>query len=90
VGSNVMCIMIRREHAIERPMGFTSGMIPAKETSRSEASYFRWPRDSIADWIFLPASLSESVYYGPNYSFDGRVIRGLRFGPTEEVMPIQR
>lgn len=89
VGSNVMCSVIPRE-AVLRDVGQPpiSSMVPLAKTAK-EADFFHYPRSEPLrkTYIYLPASLDEKEFFGPNYVCEGVLIKDilLEIGPGGTV-----
>ena len=90
VGSNVMCAVIPRE-AVVRDVGQPpiSSLIPLDTEAAKEADFFHYPRNDPPrkTYIYLPASLRDKEFFGPNYVCEGVMIKDmvLEIGPGGTV-----
>jgi hypothetical protein len=90
VGSNVMCAIIPRE-AVIRDAGQPpiSSLIPLDTEAAEEADFFHYPRNDPPrkTYIYLPSSLSDREFFGPNYVCEGVMIKDLmlEIGPGGTV-----
>jgi hypothetical protein len=92
VGPNVMCTMVRRDHALENGI-FVGGLVPLLPEVQAEASYFKrglGGPSGPANWIYSPADASALLHYGPNYACNGLRIAGVIFGPAGTFTPPPR
>lgn len=78
VGRNVMCAIIPRE-AVFRDVGQppVSSLILLDTEAAEEADFFRFPKDDPRPktYIYLPASLDDKEFFGPNYVCEGIVMK---------------
>jgi len=90
VGPNVMCAVIPRE-AVIRDVGQppTSSLVPLDTEAAEEADFFHYPPNDPPrkTYIYLPASLSDREFFGPNYVCEGVLIKDimLEMGPGGTV-----